>query len=283
LSFPFCKSLLMMYYNIDVLERAGIKSPPRTWIEMVESCRRVRELDGVTPWALSVDASTVAALVYSMGGDVYDEAAHKTLFASPAARAAFDVIEQVTKGRLIDYVAPRSFDDVSVFASGRSAFLLKSSTSRPYIDRDVQDTFRWDATAIPHADPGRPATVLYGPDLCIFRSTPAQQLVAWQFTKFLASVETTADWATQTGYVPLRRSAAELPVMQSFFADKAVNRRAFDIIPYARPEPNIAGWQRIRELVENAQTAILTETMTAAEAAEFLQRESDLALADYAY
>lgn len=84
-SFPFCKSVLMLYFNKRVLSAAGIQDPPRTWDEFMAQCRQIKERTGKSAYAVAVDASTFDGMVYSMGGDVYADG--KTLFDSPESLA----------------------------------------------------------------------------------------------------------------------------------------------------------------------------------------------------
>ena len=44
LSFPFTKSVLMMYYNKGLLKDIGYDRRPETWSEFVEMCRTVRSV-----------------------------------------------------------------------------------------------------------------------------------------------------------------------------------------------------------------------------------------------
>ncbi|HIJ73984.1 MAG TPA: extracellular solute-binding protein, partial [Candidatus Hydrogenedentes bacterium] len=132
---------------------------------------------------------------------------------------------------------------------------------------------------IPQADPANPRTVLYGPNICIFDTTPEQKRIAWEFVKFFTSPEVSVRWALGTGYLPIRKSAAEDPALQAFWAQWEYNRAGFDCLAFARTEPNLAGWQEVRGLVENAETAILSGIQSAQDAATDLTRAADAVLA----
>ena len=54
----------------------------------------------------------------------------------------------------------------------------------------------------------------------------------------------TARWAVESGYLPVRKSALTTETMKQFVGRHPRNRRAIDMQPYAKPEPNIAGWQQ---------------------------------------
>jgi len=280
LSFPFAKSVLMMYDNPSMLEKAGYQNPPWTWDEFIERCRAIKQMTGKQAYALSIDPSTVDAMIFSLGGNIFTPDGTTPLFDQTPAVKAFEIIETLAKEKLCYQVTPGGFDDVTDFAFQRVCFVLRTSASRPFIQQQVQDKFRWDMTTIPQADPAKPVTVLFGPSICILRSTDAENLVAWQFAKFFTSSEITALWATRTGYLPVRKSAAEAPIMKSFFASAPVNRRAFDNLPFARPEPNMIGWQEIRSLIDKAEGSVIAGKQTGRDAALWLNKEASRVIAE---
>jgi multiple sugar transport system substrate-binding protein len=131
---------------------------------------------------------------------------------------------------------------------------------------------------IPHAEGQKPVTVLFGANICMFKSTPERQKAAWEFIKYFCSPEVTALWATKTGYLPVRSSATETDVMKAFFEAKPQNRRAIDALPFARPEPNVAGIQTVRTLVDKAESDVVYRVKTPEEAAKALAAGAEKAL-----
>jgi len=256
-TFPFTKSLLMMYYNRDLLRQAGFGAPPQTWDEFKRHCDAVTKL-GKRGYAISIDASTVDGTVMSFGGAILSDDRTEALFDRPAGVAAFKVIYDLAKsggGYLID---SESYGDRKDFSNGNCAFVIRSSTTRPYIDQDIGDRFAWDLCIIPQGTAEKaekdPVTVMFGANIAVMKTTPERQRAAWHFIRYFCSKEVTAKWATGTGYLPVRKSAAETKTVKDFFAEKTVNRRAFDTLPFARPEPGVFGWQAVRNLIEAAES-----------------------------
>lgn len=277
-SFPFAKSVLLLYFNRRVLDAAGIAEPPRTWDEFLAQCRRIRETTGKFAHAVSVDCSTVNGMIFSMGGEVIQ--GRKTLYDSPEAVAVFELYETLARERLAYAIPPGSFDDNIALAQGEIAFTLRSSSGLRDVGLMMEgDMTRWGVTRIPQADPERPATVLYGPNVCIFNTTPEQARAAWAFVRHFTTPEVSVRWAVGTGYLPVRRSAMEHPDMQRFLAEWPYNRAAYDSLEFARPEPNVPGWQQARDIVARGLSEILAGVKTAREAAAEITREADQALA----
>lgn len=281
LSFPFTKSNLMMYFNLDMIRKAGFEDRPTTWKEFLDQCRAIRKITGKPAYALSIDPSTIDGMIYSFGGELYVREGDKrrTLFDSKASLEAFGVIETLRKEKLAFQINPGTYDDRDALSAERVAFMMRSSTSRPFLHDMIKDRFKWGLSEIPHAEGVKPVTVMFGANICMFKSTPEKQLAAWEFIKYFVSPKVTALWATETGYLPVRKSALNEEPYKSFANAHPRNRAAFDTIPIARPEPNLAGWQEIRKHLDLAETSVMTGMKTAAEAAAELTEKSNKVLA----
>ncbi len=279
-SFPFCKSVLMMYFNKRVLQEAGISAPPATWAEFLEQCRQIKAKTGKFAYAANIDASTIDGMIFSMGSDVVD--GRTTLFDSPAALEVFELLETLAKEQLAYHIPPESYDDRDAFAQDRIAFVFRSSSHRAYVDRLMENARdRWGMARIPQKDPANPRTVLYGPNISIFKVPEEQQRRAWEFVRYFTSRDVTVRWALGTGYLPVRKSAAEHPDMKAFWDEWEYNRAAFDCLPFAISEPNLGGWQEVRDLIEKAETAVFTGKLTAAEACRDLKKNADGVLKNF--
>ena len=78
--------------------------------------------------------------------------------------------------------------------------------------------------------------------------------------------------------MPFRKSAANDPKMQAYWAAWPSNRVPYDALEYARTEPNLSAWQPVRKLVEQAETAVLAGLKGGREAALALQGEAQASL-----
>lgn len=280
-SFPFAKSVLMLYYNKRVLAAAGLDAPPETWAEFLDQCRTIKQRTGKQAHAISVDCSTVNGLIFSMGGDVFSEG--RCQYDSPAAIAVFELYETLTKEGLAYQITPGTFDDEVALVNDQIAFTLRTSSGRASVARNMGDARdRWGWKRIPQADPAHPATVLFGPNVTLFNTTPEQQQTAWAFVKYFTSPDVGARWAAETGYLPVRKSALGHPVLQQFWKEWEDGRAAYDCMAFAKVEPNVMGWQEVRTLVERALTEVISGLKPGREAALALKEAADAALARHA-
>ena len=275
-SFPYTKSILMMYYNKRVLEGAGVAKAPETWDEFLDACRKVKAKTGKPAYAASADCSTIDGMTFSRGGDIAD--GRSTLFDAPASVRVFEFLEQLKKEDLVYQITPGTFDDEVALVNDQIAFTIRTSSSLGGLARQFEDVSRWGMARLPQEDPAHPHTVLFGANVSIFNVGDEQQKTAKAFLKNFVSTENSVRWAIGTGYLPIRKSAAEHPDLKAFWAKAPYNRAAFDCLAFARVEPNVAGWQEVRKAVEDAETAVLTGVKTGKEAAAQLKKAADAIL-----
>jgi sn-glycerol 3-phosphate transport system substrate-binding protein len=96
------------------------------------------------------------------------------------------------------------------------------------------------------------------------KSPPEKQAAAYEFAKFLNEPEQQAQWAAETGYVPIRRSAVSLPPIQQRWAQIPGFKIAYDQLTQgvnntATAGPVIGDYQGVRDVVIDAEQAMFTQ------------------------
>jgi ABC-type glycerol-3-phosphate transport system substrate-binding protein len=95
-----------------------------------------------------------------------------------------------------------------------------------------------------------------------------KQAAAWEWLKFFLERDQNAVWSIKSGYMPLRRSAADQPDLKAYWDAEPQARQAFQLTPHAVPEPTIPAWHPIRELLQNALSAVLAQKQPGRQAVE---------------
>lgn len=104
---PILASCRALFYNVDLLNGAGISAPPTTWDEVIAACQAVRAKYGsaVTPWALdiSTDEGQAAFSYYSwnFGGGYVDAAGNWNLNSAENV-AAVEYIKSLIDGGFVN-------------------------------------------------------------------------------------------------------------------------------------------------------------------------------------
>jgi len=282
LSFPFTKSMLMLYYNRDLLRGAGHEVPAATWKGFIQQCRDIKAKTGRPALAYARDPSSFDSMILSLGGRLAVDG--KSNLDSPESVEALRILDTLIRDGLARYIPVNTYDDRALFVNGEVAFMFRSSTTRAYILDDMKDDsgkdrFDWQMACPPAGERQPPRTVCFGGNICIFKSTPERQRGAWEFIKFFINRDNTAEWSIRTGYLPVRRSAADTDVLKAFFAEHPRNRAAFDTLPHGVFEPSIDGWQAVRPIILRGLTSICKGSATPEEVAADLASEADKALA----
>jgi multiple sugar transport system substrate-binding protein len=282
LAWPFTKSAVGMYYNLGLINEAGFDGPPTTWTEFEEQCNAIAEKTDGQGYAYYESASTFDAWLYSRGVRQLNDTATEAIFNGPEAVEALDMLN-----RLIEtggaWKPEGSYADQAEFGQGNAAFTFSSTSGTYYYGQAIKNgagegAFEWGQTNIPQSDPENPATVMYGGSICVFRSTTAKQQAAWLFLKWFTDTDQTAKWGSQSGYMPVRYSAAAK--LDDYFASNPIAKQQIEeIVPYGLPEPSVRGEQEIRDFIYDAIVASTTGIMTPQEALDDAVAKANEALA----
>jgi multiple sugar transport system substrate-binding protein len=128
---------------------------------------------------------------------------------------------------------------------------------------------------LPQKDPTKPVTVMFGGNLTLFKTTPLEQAAAWEWIKFFLDRDQTVAWAIKSGYLPLRKSAADHADLKAHWEKEPQAAQAFQLTPYARPEPALPAWQDLREILETALAAVVTARASAKATLEDAARQAN--------
>ena len=135
-------------------------------------------------------------------------------------------------------------------------------------------------TAVPLEVPSRSSEMVY-----VKRSSPEKRAAAWELVKFLVAPEQIEGFATASGYVPIRKSAAASATVQDFWAKNPTYRVAYDqLLAPGGPAANgsvIGAYQGVRDSVRDGLVAMLSQGLSPEQAVARAQRGADRAIRDY--
>ncbi len=246
-------SSLVVYYNADLFEAAGVALPKDgwTWDDMVgaaEGLTRDDDGDGTTDvYGLGVDPEIIriAPFVWSNGGTLVDDEASPTGF-SFDARAVI-AMQRFFDLRTVQGVTPtdeeaESEDLESRFINGGLAMLMESRRVVPTF-RAI-DAFAWDVAGLPSL--GSPASILHSDAYCMTAGSDHKD-AAWSFMEFALGPEGQRIASEAGRTVPSLRSVA---TSDAFLDPDALPSHAqvfLDQIPRLRAVPVISTWPEIED------------------------------------
>jgi ABC-type glycerol-3-phosphate transport system substrate-binding protein len=246
-SLPAARSARFLFYNVSFARELGFTAPPQTADEFrKQACaanafwKRDQDLtnDGFGGLALETDSNwqTPYAWLAAAGGQVFVDGEFR--FNTPDNLAALDFISTLrSDGCAWLSTSPTSYEALAT----RKALFFSGSLNEIDGQKAAMSAATADEwTLLPF--PGRlPAVVAYGPDYAVFKSSPARQLAAWLFIRWMLEPQNQARWSRETGLLPVTLSAAK-----TLKAENTTNPQrsaALDLLTKTVPYPQTAHWQ----------------------------------------
>lgn len=249
-------SSLVVYYNKNLFDQAGLAYPKDdwTWDDFLQSAQALtKDLDRdgmIDQHGLGTEASIfrLAPFVWQNGGNIVDNAdapTHLTLEEPAAFEAAQWFVELQTKHHVVPNQEEESAEDSeSRFQNGRLAMFLNSRRGVPTY-REIT-AFDWDVAALPRKV--KPAGILHADAYCMPANTKNKELV-WKFIEFANSVEGQIIIVASGRTVPSLRVVAESPAFLDPNAKPKNSRVFLDTIPFIQGVPVMETWVDIESTV----------------------------------
>ncbi len=253
-SFPFNKSVPVLYYNKDLFRKAGLdpERPPRTLDELASYARHLtnhfrNEKGEPTVIGFGTGKGNIwmfLCRVLQFGGRIVDEVEKKAFFSDPPARQALGfVLDMVKEGIAME---GQGFDHQNDFKAQRVAMIENSIVSKVFMEAGIK--FEFGVAPLPGA--ATQAVILSGTNINIFdNGDPEKIRGAWEFVKWFTSTEIGAEWSVRTTYLPVRMSSLK----SHYFLE--ARKRDPNLAPpyvqleYASFEPRLNVWFEIRDLM----------------------------------
>jgi multiple sugar transport system substrate-binding protein len=265
LGFPAQRSARILYYNRTWARELGFNNPPATAEDFRrQACAANANYhtdtdptnDGYGGWIVKTDWQTTYSWLLALGGGVVHGSAYA--FNTGQNLAAL----QFLKGLFDSHCAwlstePTPFDS---FARRSALFISADLAGLPAETESMSRLKNPDEwTVIPF--PGSQGNVLaaYGPSYTILKSTPAKQLAAWLFARWLLSPESQSQWVEATGLFPLRSSV--LGMIQPYRQASPQWDAAVGYLSLAQGVPQLASWSKARYLLEDGLAVLFQNNL----------------------
>ena len=290
-SFPFNKSVPLIYYNVDLFDSLGVV-PATTWEEQRELLK-ILTLDGNGDGdyldaedrrgtAFGTSVWSFECLLAQAGGSLLNEDSTETAFNSPEGIQALNYLTTLLYEDSTAYLTT-GYDHQKGFAEGRVGQVQGSVTSLAFMIRDMQrrsesglSTFTIGTAPLPA---GREQAVyISGTNVILFQNDDPRVVEAgWEFIKWFTRPDIQARWFAGSGYLPARVSSLEEPEVLAKIEEYPGLEAVLDQLHYAVFEPQITAWYDGRTFLSESIEIVLYGRMTPEDA---LSRAADLADAE---
>ncbi|TKI70794.1 ABC transporter substrate-binding protein [Lysinibacillus mangiferihumi] len=263
---PYSLSTPVLYINRDLLSEAGLPTTgPTTWEQLKEYAKVILDKTGKYGFYMQEPADNWAtqALLESNGAKIMTDG--KASFASEKGIKAYSLLrDMVVEDKSALHIG---WDQgIQSFIDGNVAMLYTTIAQRS----NIQNNAQFDVAAIksPTWEGKEVKLPAGGAMLTITAQEEQQQKAAWEFMRFLYSVESVAKWTKGTGYVPAREGVADAEKgLKPFLAENEMMKAAIDqmsgVVPWTS-FPGDAGLQA-EQLLLDVRDQILSGSVTVEE------------------
>jgi len=280
MSWPHGNSSMGVYYNMDLLKKAGYDKPPATWKEFTSMAIDVTKKTGVPALAMGNgnNGGTFRTWLRTYGINPIAMDQTSVNYDNPQAAELASMIKELMDNKSITLAQ----DTEQEFTNGRAAMEI-STTARTSSKLDlIKDKFKWGITLIPQGKESTKITELYGGNQVLFKTNPEQQLAGWMFLKYFAAPKAQAIYAAKTGYFPATKSAQDTDLLKKNYADNPQKKQAFDeVFPFAKIDVSSAARSSIDTSVGVDLQALMAGKMSAEEAMKKAQADATKALKEF--
>lgn len=279
-SFPFNKSVRMLFYNKDAFVRANLdpNTPPADWNAFLSYCKTfTKDLNGdkqpdTYGTNYAPNAWQFINLLYQAGGQVLDSNGKVVINQKPGVEALTFITDLINKDKTVYTVT--GYEGQNDFLAGKVAIYEGSSVS---ITHMKQQTINFNMGYAPLPTYKTNKSAISGTNIVVFRNADKnKEKAAWDFIKWFTDTEQTAKWSALTNYMPVRRSAMQTQTMQELLASHNQYALVYAQLENAITEPQIPEWFDMRpELEKTIETALMKKKTPQAALDDFAKRLSD--------
>lgn len=267
-------SSLVIYYNQDLFDAAGVGYPSAGWrwadfLAAAQALTKDNDGDGqIDQYGAGITPNLVrmAPFVWQNGGQLVDDPANPTRLTmdAPATLEAFQwfVNLQVSEHVVPDAVAEEVRDSESRFLDGTLAMYFNSRRGVP--NYRTINTFVWDVGPIPVGV--NTVGMLHSDAFCIAAKTEAKE-DAWAFVEFANSVAGQTLLTSSGRTVPSLLSVAASETFLSPSQPPANSQLFLDNIPTLGRVPISTQWPAIEEILTQEIERAFYGQVSVAEAA----------------
>ncbi len=262
---PFNRSTPIAYINGSVLDELGL-APPTTWDELETFARAATRGSGADRrygFSCPIDWWFWVAMVAQAGGDLVGPDGRFTLGGSAGVEAVRFMQRLVYELEVMRAPAGRDYSawdfQKGEFLAGRVAMIWNSTAFVRSLEENAP--FKVVCARLPKKVRfGVPTggTLFVVPK----GAPPAWREAAAAFLAFMARPDTSNEFATKTGYIPVTRAGAETLATSGYYETHANDRVALDQLADVRPWPWSKALFRVqREVVQSRlEACVLSRT-----------------------
>jgi sn-glycerol 3-phosphate transport system substrate-binding protein len=243
---PFAMDTSILYYNKAMFREVGLDpdSPPQDLEEVRQDSEKLLKRDdsgNVVRSGIAIDIGKWWERVFAERGELWvdNENGHegratKVLFDNDTGRWLFQWWHDMVDAGLAFNVGrnPNFVDGFLAMSSGRAAMTFSYlSALRSVVDALEKSGpgLEFGISRLPGAPGGKQMSTFVPLGFWILAGPKEEQEAAWKFIKWIVEPEQQAEWFAGSGWLPVSRSAIDLPPAQDVLARYPLFQVALDL------------------------------------------------------
>lgn len=288
LSLPFNSSTPVLWYNKDLLDKAGVAEVPSTWGGIFHAAGKLQEAGhecaisfGWQSWVMIENMSAWHNLPIGTKANGFEGTDTEFTFNNGTITGLLQRLRDSMADGTFKYGGRRG-ESLPLFTTGECAMWMNSSAY--YASIKDQAEFAFGQAMLPYsaAVVDKPQnSIIGGATLWVLRGHEADEYkgVA-KFFKFMSSAEIQADWHQSTGYVPITTAAYDLSREQGYYDENPGTDTAIKQLSLNEPTENSKGLRfgnfvQIRDIINEEMEAIWAGDKDAKTALDDAKRRGD--------
>lgn len=251
---PIAASARAMFYNKDMLAKAGSPNGPATWDEVIEAAKQVKAAGGYGYGIQGKDLETDVYWYYAMwsyGGDLIGPDG-KTGFSGPPGVKTLEMYKSMidqglTEPGVTNYTRANLQD---LFKQGRLAMMI---TGPFLIGQIAKEAPNLNYGIVPVPKGTTQSTYAVTDSIVMFKNSKVKQ-AAWKFLDYIFTKEPRMQFNKNEGFLPTTAAVAQDP----YFANDERLKVFVSLMPNAHFAPVISGWEDVaKDVIDALQSVYL--------------------------
>ncbi|MGO4541303.1 ABC transporter substrate-binding protein [Paenibacillus sp. 2TAB19] len=268
---PYVASIRNLYYNEELFEGAGIGAPPKTWSELMEDARKIKETSAAHGFGVDLtDDEIQAYLSYfffgSGGGWIKDG---KWVINSPENVQGLTYLKELYGQGLTDSEPTVTTRDEKqrIMGDGKLGMMISGNYFASVVTRESPG-LRWGSGPLPVRDGMPPISFGVQDVLVSFQTDHTDKAALMKFLDFLYDDNNYEDMIVREGFIPVTSTVGSR-LSQSDSAMKQYLEELGKAKFYPIQEP---AWQAVMDISRKMGDAVLYDNLSPQDALDQLQK-----------
>ncbi|MBB6635786.1 ABC transporter substrate-binding protein [Cohnella thailandensis] len=268
---PYVSSIRNLYYNEALFEGAGIEEPPKTWSELMEDARRIKETSTAHGFGVDLTDDEIQAYLsyffFGSGGGWIKNG--KWTINSPENVRGLTYLKELYDQGLTDSEPTVTTRDEKqrIMGDGKLGMMISGNYFASVVPRESPG-LAWGSGPIPVRDGTQPISFGVQDVLVSFQTDHTDRAALSKFLDFLYEDKNYEDMVTREGFIPVTSTVGGKlsrsdPTMRRYLEELGTAKF------YPIQEP---AWQAVMDTSRKMGDAVLYDNLSPREALDQLQK-----------